>query len=263
MEKHEDVFDFLSRRIDEFGGLKREDRLLKNLGGDDNQNYIKFLLSLGEFFERRGDNQDFHYFWITDKDSLKTADEIIENAQTKLKKYKKPVPLEQLKSSPDYPTHKFISYLEISKSVSQGPQGLYGLREWPEVTPRGVKDRAYIALMRKEKPLHFKEVAEFIGEGSNPQTVHNELIKDSRFVLVGRGVYALREWGFEPGEVKDVIKKVMKDEGKPLSKKDIIDRVLKERMVKENTIIQNLSNKKHFTRTSNGLYTTRDTTGTV
>ncbi len=259
MESHEDVFEFLNRRINEFGGLKREDRLLNILGGEDNQNYVKFLLSLGESLERKGECEDFHPFWVADKEATKKAQEIIKEAKTKLKNSKKPVPLEYLKTSPDYPTHVFISYLEISKVVSQGPQGLYGLREWPEVTPRGVKDRAYIALRRKKKPLHFKEVADFIGESSNPQTVHNELIKDSRFVLVGRGVYALREWGYEPGEVKDVIKRVIKRKKRPLSKEEIIEEVLKERLVKENTIIQNLSNKKHFKRTSDGHYTTRDT----
>ena len=51
--------------------------------------------------------------------------------------------------------------------------------------------------------MHFKEVAEAIsktfGKKTHYATCHNELIKDSRFVLVGRGMYALAEWGYQAG----------------------------------------------------------------
>ncbi|MGM0439382.1 MAG: sigma factor-like helix-turn-helix DNA-binding protein, partial [Patescibacteria group bacterium] len=263
VKKHGEVLDSFGERIDDFGGLKREDRLVYVLGDRNytNQNYVTFLLSLGDFFDKNKETKDFHTHWLTDKNSVKTAEEIIQNSYDKLKSKKKPVPIEKLKSSPDYPTHKFISYLEISKDVKQGPQGLYGLKEWPEVSPRGVKDMAYITLKREGDPLHFKKVAELIGDGTNPQTVHNELIKDDRFVLVGRGIYALREWGYEEGEVKDVIKRVIEKADKPLPKEEIVDKVLGRRMVKKNTIIQNLSNKQYFKRTPDGKYTIRNNRG--
>ncbi len=257
VKKHGDVLDSFGERIDDFGGLKREDQLLFVLGDRDysSKNYIAFLLNLGDFFDKKKENKELHSLWLTDKKSIDLAEEIIQSSYEKLKEKKEPVPLEHLKSSPDYPTHKFISYLEISKKVTQGPQGLYGLRDWPEVSPRGVKDMAYITLKRKSEPLHFKEVARLIGGGTNPQTVHNELIKDSRFVLVGRGIYALREWGYQEGEVKDVIRRVIEEAGKPLPKEEIVEKVLEKRMVKKNTIIQNLSNKKYFKRTPDGNYT--------
>jgi hypothetical protein len=90
-------------------------------------------------------------------------------------------------------------------------------------------------------------------EGALVQTVHNELIKDSRFVLVGRGVYALKEWGYEPGQVKDIITKILRENG-PLTQGEILERVSKQRLVKENTILLNLSNKKNFLRDSQGKY---------
>lgn len=259
VRKHAEVLDNFGQTIDDFGGLKREDQLLFILGDRDysSKNYIAFLLNLGDFFNKKKEDKEFYSLWLTDKKSIDLANEIIQSSYAKLKKKKEPVPLEHLKSSPDYPTHKFISYLEISKKVMQGPQGLYGLREWPEVNPRGVKDMAYITLKRKGEPLHFKEVARLIGGGTNPQTVHNELIKDSRFVLVGRGIYALREWGYQEGEVRDVIKKIIEEAGQPLLKDEIIEKVLEKRFVKKNTIIQNLSNKKYFKRTPNGKYTIR------
>jgi hypothetical protein len=105
--------------------------------------------------------------------------------------------------------------------------------------------------------MHFSEVAEAIADifhkKAHIATCHNELIKDNRFVLVGRGLYALSTWGYEKGVVKDVIAKVLKKEG-PLSKKDIIDRVLKERYVKENTVFVNLQDTKLFKKTKDGKY---------
>ncbi|HEY4478548.1 MAG TPA: hypothetical protein VI775_01765, partial [Candidatus Paceibacterota bacterium] len=84
-------------------------------------------------------------------------------------------------------------------------------------------------------------------------TTHNELIKDERFVLVGRGLYALAEWGYMSGVVKDVIKKIITKNG-PLTKEDIIDKVLKERYVKDNTILVNLQNQKCFKKDKEGKY---------
>ncbi len=258
IKKENELLSAFDEIVEDFGGLKREDRLLYVLGDRDyyNKNYIAFLLNLSDFLDKKKENRKFHSLWLKDKKAVDLAEEIIQNSYDKLKSKRKPVPLEDLKSSPDYPTHKFISYLEISKDVKQGPHGLYGLKDWPEISPRGVKDMAYIKLKSKGKPLHFREVASLIGDSTNPQTVHNELIKDDRFVLVGRGIYALKEWGYKEGEVKDVISRVINEEEKPLSKDEIIEKVLERRMVRKNTIVQNLSNKNHFKRTPDGKYTT-------
>jgi hypothetical protein len=100
-------------------------------------------------------------------------------------------------------------------------------------------------------------VAKLIGPEALVQTVHNELIRDSRFVLVGRGLYGLKEWGYEDGDVKDIILKILREARKPLPKEEVLERVLKQRLVKENTILLNLSNKKYFLRTPEGKYTIR------
>ena len=105
--------------------------------------------------------------------------------------------------------------------------------------------------------MHFTEVAKAITKNllrlAHAQTVHNELIKDSRFVLVGRGLYALASWGYKPGLVRDIIKNVLKENG-ALGKEDIVKKVLKERYVKENTILINLNNRALFQKNPNGTY---------
>jgi len=140
--------------------------------------------------------------------------------------------------------------------------GEFGLAKWPEIKPRGVKDSAFLALKKEQKPLHFRTIASLSNELEGqtkkvlPQTVHNELIRDVRFVLVGRGIYALKEWGYEDGTVRDIILKVLKNKA-PLSKDEILKEVQKQRLVKQNTVFLNLSNKDEFIKNEEGKYEIR------
>ena len=120
-----------------------------------------------------------------------------------------------------------------------------------------MRDYAFLVIRRHGNPMHFTEVARAIEKTFSKQahtaTCHNELIKDPRFVLVGRGLYALHDWGYTSGVVRDVIREVLKKHG-PLTKDEITDRVLKERYVKQNTILVNLQNGKHFKKDKSGRY---------
>jgi len=159
-----------------------------------------------------------------------------------------------------------LSYVNISKQIQQNKEGRFGLVDWPEIKPRGVKDKAFLVFQEAKKPLHFREITSLIDKlgynqlekKTHPQTVHNELIKDSRFVLVGRGMYALSEWGYVPGTIKDIITKVMAEEKEPLHQEDVVKAVLAQRFVAKNTVLINLNNKKHFTRNEQGKYILRE-----
>jgi hypothetical protein len=63
----------------------------------------------------------------------------------------------------------------------------------------------------------------------------------------------LSEWGYSTGVVRDVIKEIIAKNG-PLTKNEIIDKVLKERHVKQNTILVNLQNQRFFKRDKAGKY---------
>lgn len=231
------VFRSFAGELKNSGSLRREDILLAKLGGGKFQNHALFLLTIGQPFQRFAETADLHAFWTINKNSLNIARKNINNFITVLKKKKKALLL---------PSSIPASHLEVSKRVLENPEGLYGLADWPEINPKGVKDKAYLVLKKEEKPLHFTEVAKNISGDALPQTVHNELIKDQRFVLVGRGLYALQEWGYAPGVVREVIAQEMKKAKKPLSKEEIMKKVLSQRQVKPNTILLNLTNKKYF-----------------
>jgi len=252
-EEHQKAFCYFIQYLKGFGDLRREDVLLEGLGGKTDKNEIYFLLNLREPFQRFNENENFHSLWTINKDSYLLAKKIIATLGGKLNKRKKPLSLESLNSYVSLGEKGLISYLEASKKIQKNQEDLYGLSDWPEINPRGIKDKAYLAFKKAGKPLHFSEAASLI-EDSHIQTVHNELIKDKRFVLVGRGIYALSEWGYYPGQVKDIILKILKEAERPLTREDVLNKVLKQRLVRKNTVLLNLSNKQYFLKDSEGRY---------
>lgn len=152
----------------------------------------------------------------------------------------------------------FHNFLDISEEIEKNNFDKWGLAHWREISPKGTREKAYLILKEMEGPLHFRDIAKKIDEHklnrrkTHPQTVHNELIKDRNFVLVGRGIYALVEWGFQKGTVKDVIKDIISKNSKKFKKDDIIKEVLKIRQVKKSTVIINLNN--YFIKLKDGSY---------
>ena len=264
------TFNYFQDHFKNQGGLKREDILLSELGQNKFQNCVFFLLTLGDPFLRYNETEVHYPFWTTKPDLVPLSQEIISHFVDEFQKASKPIPkteffeieVRELKNKYGRVVNSsfLVSSYEIAKKIEDNPFGEIGLIDWPEIIPRGIKDRAYIVLKKEGKPLHFTAVTEKIKKLNLSalvllQTVHNELIKDPRFILVGRGTYALSEWGYKPGWVRDIILEVLKEAKKPLTGEEIIEKVLNQRLVKVNTILLNLSNKEYFLRTEDGKYT--------
>jgi len=155
---------------------------------------------------------------------------------------------------------KLKGHLRIAKSLKQNIFGHWGKADWNTITPKRMNDKIHLVLKEVQKPLHFTEIAEKINElkfdhkTAYPATVHNELILDDKYVLVGRGIYALSEWGYRPGVVADVIERVLRDAEKPLTREEIVQRVLEQRIVGKSTIHLALMNKNKFSKTTEGAY---------
>ncbi|PLX21230.1 hypothetical protein C0584_03185 [Candidatus Parcubacteria bacterium] len=151
------------------------------------------------------------------------------------------------------------SALKAAKKINQNKFGQWGMRDSREIKPKTVNDKIYLILKFKNEPMHFVEIADEINKiafdkkKANAATVHNELILDDKFVLIGRGLYGLKDWGYKRGTVADVIEEILKESEKGLSRDEIIDEVLKKRMVKKTTIILALMNKDKFAK-DNGNY---------
>ena len=260
------VYADFANYFKEQGGFKKEENVLEELGGKNQKPYVLFLLTLGEQFSRVCEKKDFNYFWSILPDAQNKVKATLNSLTSEMQKIGKPVANKdfyaQVASKQGLSEKVTLSYLEVSKKIQPDKEGFLGLIEWPEIKPRGVKDKAFLVFKKHGKPLHFTKVAELIdkleynmpNKKTYPQTVHNELIKDTRFVLVGRGTYALAEWGYVPGTIKDIITKVLKDTKSPLHKDELVKQVLAQRLVAKNTVLMNLNNKKSFEKDSNDKY---------
>jgi len=262
------AFKELENLIHSLGGIVVEDDFLGHVSKDVAvQNNINFLLVLGESFKKRKEDDDFHHRWHV-------SEELASQVEASLRKLYDSLSDQDLLPESEM-VNKFLTHLEgvsekyknqeivrrwlgLSKRVGKNAIGEWGVAHSPNIRTKGMRDYAFLVIRKHGSPIHFREVANQITKvfkkKAHVATTHNELIKDPRFVLVGRGLYALAEWGYMSGVVKDVIRKIIEKNG-PLTKEQIIDKVLKERYVKENTIIVNLQNHKYFKKEKDGKYT--------
>lgn len=264
--------------LEQHGGIMSEESLLRNLlsiVGDTpfNRRSVIFILSelLSEKFKYIKEDKYFRPAWkvkLAPFNLMKeTIDLLIKIVAVFNKPLKQSALLDLFKKEKFYENNKnllndetIISYLEIGQSIAKNPFDEYGLKEWGSISPKRMNDKIYLILKKHGKPLHFVEIAKKINEANfddrkaHPPTVHNELILNKQYVLVGRGIYALREWGYEPGVVSDVLEDIMKKAEKPLSRDELVKMVLEKRIVKKNTIHLALTNKNKFQKVGNGLY---------
>lgn len=239
---------------------------LKDVYGENAFNACRFLLNLNsdiiELAEDDRKKATFAIKQINEKmldDFLKRAVGVLHKADDHLKY---DVFLKELKivaMQNNFPEELVKKTLAISKQIILDGEDV-GLSNWSTINPKSIKDKTHYILRKHGEPLHFDTISKKVRNISNKQitkqAVHNELIRDERFVLVGRGIYALSEWGFKNGTVSEIIEEVL-NEHTSLHKNDIVEKVLERRIVKETTIILNLQNKNKFMRVGKATYSIR------
>jgi hypothetical protein len=246
------------------GEAARVSDLTAQLSNDANrveQARVAFLAQLGP--ELTVVSEDDHFYLsvaskaIYDEKSLKTAVSKLIDA---IKQLSEPKTAEEIAAAAGLDDPKRVAALASTSKNLATLNGRWGLVKWPMVNPKNIRDKIYVILKEQGKHMHFNEIAdaikksEFKRKDVTTQAIHNELIKDKRFVLIGRGIYALKEWGYEKGTVADIISEVLKKEGGPLHRDEIVKRVLKSRYVKETTILLNLQGKPQFKRVAKATY---------
>ena len=214
---------------------------------------VRCIESKGEILKSYAHNKFDVGKWKTVKDVAKS---VLEKKQESLqeKEFIKEIAL--LLKDIDLEEKILLDFIESAEEIGKNNFGKWGLVKWKEINPKGTKDKAHLVLKEAGKPLHFRIIAQHIDlyklnkRRTHPQTVHNELIKDKNFVLVGRGIYALASWGYKKGTVKDVIEEILISSGKPLTREEILKKVLQIRHVKKSTIVINVNN--FFKKTEKG-----------
>jgi len=193
-----------------------------------------------------------------DAAALKTrSDEIVRI----IKANKSPMTIDELDEKLNYEHPDHIKAVASISKLLATLNDVWGLTKWPAVNPKNIRDKIFVILEARKEPMHFSEIAKEIKESNfkrknvTVQAIHNELIKDPRFVLIGRGIYALSSWGYKKGTISEIITSVLEKSEKPLTREEIVRQVLRTRKVKETTILLNLQNKKLFKKVDKNLYT--------
>ena len=268
--------------LERFGGIMAEDHLLEVILPADNdsashRSHLIFILekvaSDRIVKESRGDFKEVWKINFVDWDkieqTMQAIKEILEREQSPLEQEDL---LNRFKETATFKTHQehyglseenidpIHAHLRCSRVLKMNPFGQWGLAHWSTVTPKRMGDKIYLILKRNGNPMHFRLITEGINKAdfdrkqAYPPTVHNELILDKRYVLVGRGIYALTEWGYLPGVVSDVIEAILKKNESSLNREDIVNKVLEQRLVKRGTIYLALSSSDKFVRDQDGRY---------
>lgn len=223
--------------------------------------HIAFIAELSAQLVVVNENDNyFHGVGIaTDGDEKKIKAKVDEIVKT-IKKHGQPVTINELHEKLNHENPDQVRALASISKLLAHLKDNWGLNKWPTVNPKNIRDKIYVILAENEKPMHFSDIATSIKDSDfkrkdvTTQAIHNELIKDKRFVLIGRGIYALDNWGFSKGTVADIISDVMRKANEPLHRDEIVKRVLKSRQVKETTILLNLQSKPQFKRVAKATY---------
>lgn len=275
-DKIKDMEQVVKQTIAEHGGIMQHGFLLEKIlifagNSQDNYHTASFIIRqlLSSKLHLHEETEELHQGWkLSDaslNDIIKAVDLLIEL----INNHGQPLTIEQIIEKiqkGDNPAISHLnenivnSYLVISKKVDKNPFNEWGMIHWQTINLKRISDKVYLILNKANQPMHFTQIAQKINEigfnnkKANPATIHNELILDDKYVLVGRGIYALKEWGYKPGVVADVIKLILKENG-PLTKEQIISQVLKMRQVKRSTIILALMNRNNFLKNADKTYT--------
>lgn len=253
------------KQLSEMGRVARSSDLAAKVGktGDDRDRaHVAFLSKLAQNLTLLDENDDFYQTVAIAQyyDEKQLKDHITEVVKA-IKEYGQPLTIPELHqklNGYEHPEH--VRALASASKLLATLKDQWGLIKWPLVNPKNIRDKIYVILQEQTEPMHFSEIAGKIKESDfkrkdvTTQAIHNELIKDKRFVLIGRGIYALKEWGYQKGTVSDIIAKILKKSKEPMHRDDIVREVLKSRQVKETTILLNLQGKPQFKRVAKATY---------
>lgn len=271
----DEVFDYVREIIKNHGGVIGEEKIINALF-DDNKDFKAnkriglLILSLDDKIKVLKKTKNYKKIYFCEKESVSKFEEVLKKVKDYLQEKNRGANFNEVMKFinknadehglPALSVKAIKSYLDANKIILKNILGEWGYEKWSYINPKNIKDKAYLSLKKNKKPLHFTEIADEINmiwpkkKKTNNQTVHNELIKDNRFVLIGRGIYALKEWGYKQGTVLDVIMEIMAEKNRDMRQEEIIKEVLNKRQVKENTVILNLQNKEYFEKLDEKIY---------
>lgn len=255
----------LVKTLHEMGRAARVDDLTRRIMGDmsgKSRAMVTILAELSSKMLLTTENDKYYAaIVLTSERDDRQVKEKVDSIVKALRSHGQPVTLDELYRLVgghfEHPS-EVGAIASISKQITS-LRDMWGLVKWPSVNPRNIRDKIYVVLKENGQPMHFSDIARevksqnFHRNNVTEQAIHNELIKDDRFILIGRGIYALAENGYKKGSITDVITELLEQNG-PMYRDDIVREVLKTRQVRETTILLNLQSKPQFKRVAKNQY---------
>ena len=256
----------LIRNLTEMGRTARisdlADKIYGKTATETQRTGIYFIATFSQNLAVIEENDRYHAaVGIAEYGDSKALREKVDEIVKIIKENKKPMTLDELDNKLNYEHPDHIKAVASISKLLATLNGRWGMVKWPAVNPKNIRDKIFVILDTKKEPMHFSEIAKEIADSNfkrknvTTQAIHNELIKDPRFILIGRGIYALSAWGYKKGTISEIIKSILEKSDKPLSREEVVKQVLKVRKVKETTILLNLQNKSLFKKVDKNSYT--------
>ena len=154
----------------------------------------------------------------------------------------------------------YLNLLKIVKNISMF-DGKIGLSTFTSVNPKTIKSKLLYVFRIHGKPLHYQDAAAMVteyfpGKAVKITTAHNELVKSNDvFVNVWLWLYSLKERWVIGGTVLEILTRILKKAARPMSTKEIMQNILKEKMIAPNTVLLNLHKHKDvFVKNDKWMY---------
>lgn len=262
------LHDLAQQTLADHGGAMFEDLLISEMLKHIDEpskvdiNSLKFTLKVSRSVQKQEKNQFHRTFWHTQETTAAVVKAAMKDVKKFLSQQKTVQSFEKINEAlqDKHPEALLRSAMHIDWNLMEVETGAWGLKSWRFINPRSIKDCIQIVLKNNEKPMHFSDIMQAITadfpdrKKVTPQASHNELIRHDEFVLVGRGLYGLREWGLAAGTVCDLIRSVLIENGGSMKRQDIIQKVLDKRDVRLGTISLSLQKYPFFKRVGRAIY---------
>ncbi|MCA9330879.1 hypothetical protein KC957_02430, partial [Candidatus Saccharibacteria bacterium] len=203
------VQDAFVAAITELGGVARTNTLADKVAQEGNkyaQAQVSFLAQLCPKLVAIDENDHFHQsVGIAELHDEKAIKRAVDHLIDTIRQMGEPAAIAEIAAKAKESSPEHAAALASTSKHLATLNGKWGLVKWPTVNPKNIRDKIYVILQQKGTHMHFNEISEAIKDSDfkrknvTTQAIHNELIKDKRFVLIGRGLYALKEWGYKKG----------------------------------------------------------------
>ena len=262
------LHELAQQTLETHGGAMFEDLLISDMLKHIDEpssvdiNSLKFTLKVSRSVQKQEKNQFHRTFWHINEIAAPAVKLAMKDIKKFLSQQKTIQSFEAISSAlgEKHPEELLRSAMHIDWNFMEVENSQWGLTSWRFINPRSIKDCIQIVLKNNEKPMHFSDIMKAITtdfpdrKRVTPQASHNELIRHNEFVLVGRGLYGLREWGLAAGTVCDLIRSVLMENNGPMKRQEIIQKVLDKRDVRLGTISLSLQKYPFFKRVGRAVY---------